>query len=78
MGSGVGHGDNLAFVTAHLFSDAAGRRALQEADETIRKLPGLSWFDLVVQHTDAIRDTFEATHGPIAAARHPDVAAASA
>lgn len=47
VGAGVGHQDNLVFVANNLFDDAAGGKALDECDETIRKLPGLEWFNLV-------------------------------
>lgn len=55
VGSGVGHEDNLGFVAAHLFSDPVDRRALLDAENTIRKLPGMQDLDLVVKRTDRVR-----------------------
>jgi hypothetical protein len=41
------------FVGAYLFDDADGRARLREIDETIAKLPGMGWFDLVAKHVNA-------------------------
>ena len=56
VGSGVGHVHNLRFIINHFFADETGKKALAAADQTIRKLPGMKWFDLVVRHTDRLRD----------------------
>ncbi len=40
------------FVGAYLFGDDDGRSRLREVDETIAKLPGMGWFDLVSKHTN--------------------------
>jgi hypothetical protein len=63
VGSGVGLADNLEFVTAALFSDGDGKRALQEIDQTIAALPGLGWFNLVTRHTSRIRARYVHKHG---------------
>jgi rubrerythrin len=56
VGSGVGKGDNLEFVAAHLFKDPADFELLAEGEETIRKLPGMGWFKmLTTQVTELIR-----------------------
>jgi rubrerythrin len=54
VGSGVGHGDNMAFVASELFADEAGRAMLDDIDRTIAQLPGLSKFDLVSQRVGHI------------------------
>ena len=55
VGSGVGHTHNLKFIVNTFFCDPVGRQALAAADQTIAKLPGMGWFDLVVRHTDRLR-----------------------
>ncbi len=40
------------FVGAYLFGDESGRARLRETDETIAKLPGMGWFDLVSRATN--------------------------
>lgn len=45
VGMGVAGEDNLAFIAAVHFADEESRRPLREAEEKIRTLPGLEWFD---------------------------------
>lgn len=45
VGMGVAGEDNLAFIAAVHFADEEGRRSLRDAEEKIRALPGLEWFD---------------------------------
>ena len=56
VGSGVGHTANLAYIIAAYFDDVAGRQALAACDATMRRLPGMGWFNLVVRHTERLRE----------------------
>jgi rubrerythrin len=64
VGSGVGGDENLAFTAAHLFADDTARAALVKAEENIRELPGLEWFDLLTKQSKAKADEWVARHGP--------------
>jgi 1,2-phenylacetyl-CoA epoxidase catalytic subunit len=64
VGSGVGGDENLAFISAHLFADEAARAALVKAEENIRELPGMEWFDLLTKQSQAKADEWVARHGP--------------
>lgn len=64
VGSGVGGDENLAFISAHLFADEAARAALVKAEENIRELPGMEWFDLLTKQSKAKADEWVARHGP--------------
>ena len=53
VGSGVGGWDNLSFVAASLFGDDEARKPLFAAQDRIRELPGMEWFEmLTTQVTD--------------------------
>lgn len=41
------------FVSAYLFGDSAGAASLRKIDETIARLPGIEWFDLVSREITA-------------------------
>jgi rubrerythrin len=64
VGSGVGGDENLAYVSAHLFADETARAALVKAEENIRELPGMEWFDLLTKQSQAKADEWVARHGP--------------
>jgi hypothetical protein len=47
VGSSVKPDDDVRFVTSFLFASDEGRDAVRRIEATIRKLPGLGWFDLM-------------------------------
>lgn len=53
------------FVGCYLFEDEAGRARLRDVDETIAKLPGMEWFDLVSKHTNAGTERTRAAGTPV-------------
>lgn len=52
VGGSMAPREERDFVGAYLFGDASGRARLTEIDETIAKLPGMEWFDLVSRATN--------------------------
>lgn len=52
VGGSMAPTEDRDFVGAYLFGDESGRARLTETDETIAKLPGMGWFDLVSKHTN--------------------------
>lgn len=52
VGSTVKSDDDVAFLTAYLFGGQRGAAAIEHIEQTIRKLPGLDWFDLLGQARD--------------------------
>jgi len=53
VGGSMAPREERDFVGAYLFGDDEGRARLQETDETIAKLPGMSWFGMVSEATNA-------------------------
>lgn len=47
VGSSVKSDDDVAFVTAYLFEGPEGKAAVEHIEQTIRRLPGLDWFDML-------------------------------
>lgn len=47
VGEGVKPSSETDFMLAAIFNDDEGRQALSRIDKTMRRLPGLSWFDLM-------------------------------
>ena len=47
VGSTVKSDDDVAFVTSYLFGGRRGDEAISHIEQTIRRLPGLEWFDLL-------------------------------
>lgn len=47
VGSTVKSDDDVAFVTSYLFGGRGGDAAITHIEQTIRRLPGLGWFDLL-------------------------------
>jgi len=47
VGSSVKSADDVAFITAYLFAGPKGESAVEHIEQTIRRLPGLDWFDLL-------------------------------
>ncbi|MEW6733857.1 MAG: acyl-ACP desaturase [Acidobacteriota bacterium] len=45
VGAGIESDSEVAFVTAYLFGDTEGHETARHIDNTIAKLPGLSWFN---------------------------------
>jgi hypothetical protein len=90
VGIGVGEPFTLEHITSYLFSDDRGREELKAIDETIQKLPGMGWFTMVGDWTDAGRERFRKEfpadwarhrahdHGPLYDASAPRPAAAIA
>jgi hypothetical protein len=76
VGSGVGGKESLELIAARLFSDEEGHEALVRAEETIRQLPGLGWFDLVTRHVAGHVEAFERRNGRLDA--RPDTGAEAA
>lgn len=62
VGMGVGGDDGLGFVAATLFSDEEGISALRRAEDTIRELPGLEWFDMLTREVAARARRYRAAH----------------
>ncbi len=52
VGSSVKSADDVSFVTRLLFAGDAGRDAVVSIESTIRRLPGLEWFDLMRRACD--------------------------
>lgn len=53
VGTSVKSDDDVAFVTAYLFGNSQGADAVDHIEQTIRRLPGLHWFDLLGQARDS-------------------------
>ena len=53
VGSESGGDSNLDFVSAYLFATPDARRGLAAAEDSIRELPGMAWFDLLTRHVEA-------------------------
>lgn len=65
VGSGVGGGENLDFVAAHLFNDEGAREPLRRAETMIRTLPGMDQFDQLVQQVNNCVDRYARSYGPV-------------
>ncbi|MFO0728709.1 MAG: hypothetical protein U1E65_33335 [Myxococcota bacterium] len=65
VGSGVGGDDNLGFIAALLFDDQEGISSLVDAQNTIRELPGLGWFELLTAQVAAQAAGYKKRHGPV-------------
>ena len=52
VGEGVKPSSETDFMLNAIFNDAEGREALAKIDKTMRRLPGLSWFDLMVKRSE--------------------------
>lgn len=63
VGSGIGKKGALQFVAAHLFAEPEDWAALVEAEETIRALPGMQWFDMLTTQVKRLITEYEAQHG---------------
>jgi hypothetical protein len=61
VGSGVGNGETLEYLAATLFGDEASRRVLGDADETIARLPGLTWFSMIRPAVEALARRHESS-----------------
>lgn len=53
VGGSMAPREERDFVGAYLFGDDEGRARLRETDETIAKLPGMGWFSMVSEATNA-------------------------
>lgn len=53
VGSTVKSDDEVAFVTAYLFGGQRGADAIAHIEQTIRRLPGVEWFDLLGRARDS-------------------------
>lgn len=53
VGTSVKSDDDVAFMTAYLFGNPHGAAAVLHIEQTIRRLPGLEWFDLLAQARDS-------------------------
>ncbi len=53
VGGSMAPREERDFVGAYLFGDDEGRHRLRETDETIAKLPGMGWFGMVSEATNA-------------------------
>jgi hypothetical protein len=62
VGIGVGDARTLEFITSFLFTDERGRKDLAEADATIRRLPGMDWWNGITKWVDISRDWFRENH----------------
>lgn len=49
VGTSVKSDDDVAFITAYLFAGTQGKAAIEHIEQTIRRLPGLEWFDMLGQ-----------------------------
>jgi rubrerythrin len=47
VGGSMASQEDADFPNAYLFDGEAGRACLRDVDQTIQKLPGMEWFDLV-------------------------------
>lgn len=47
VGSSVKSDADIAFISAFLFGGESGAEAVRHVEETIRRLPGLDWFDML-------------------------------
>jgi rubrerythrin len=45
VGAGIKSDSEVTFIMAYIFGDEEGRKSVCQVDATIRKLPGLGWFD---------------------------------
>lgn len=55
VGEGVKPASDTDFLLLALFDDASGSRALRRIDETMARLPGLEWFDLMTRRFAAAK-----------------------
>lgn len=62
VGTGVAGEENLAFIAAVHFGDEEARRPLHDAEEKIRALPGLEWFDRLATEVAKLAENYTAAH----------------
>ncbi len=65
VGSGVGGQDNLDYISATMFATKESRHALIQAEERIRKLPGMEWFDLLTTQVTNMAERYQQEHGDV-------------
>lgn len=64
VGSGVGGGDNMGFLAAHLFPDEETMVPLKQAERSIQDLPGMEWFTMLTTASRQAAANYIAIHGP--------------
>jgi hypothetical protein len=67
VGSGVAPAEETRFVAQHLFSDAEGREAARQIDDTIRRLPGFADARLIEAFVDRHAGAIPSCTSPLAA-----------
>jgi len=68
VGSSVKSADDVAFITAYLFAGPQGESAVEHIEQTIRRLPGLEWFDLLGRARESAVTRYGDSWGETAAA----------
>jgi rubrerythrin len=62
VGIGVGDARTLEMIASFLFGDERGKKDLADADATIRRLPGMHWWNGVTKWIDDAREWYRVNH----------------
>ncbi|HVH42845.1 MAG TPA: hypothetical protein VM925_10900 [Labilithrix sp.] len=65
VGGSMASQEDTDFPTAYLFDNPTGQARLAEIDATIRKLPGMGWFDLVTPALNASIERIRSANVPV-------------